>query len=78
VQFPLLGLIHCNGNDEGVETHPLFQYLTEALPNGPKGKNIEWNFAKFLVNDKGVPVKRFGYKQSLDKVEEEIAAMLAS
>lgn len=77
VRFPLLGLIHCNGEQDHVETHPLFNYLTSTLPDGPKGAAIEWNFAKFLVNEEGIPVKRFGYKEKLDHVEEAINEMLS-
>jgi len=76
IRFPLLGLIHCNGEKDNVETHPLFNYLTEMLPDGPKGQGVEWNFAKFLVDAEGTPVKRFGYKENLEHVEIAIKEAL--
>ena len=76
IGFPLLGLIDCNGERDDIETHPLFRYLTSQLPNGPKGSNVEWNFAKFLIDDKGIPIARFANKESLDVVENAIIGML--
>jgi len=77
IKYPLFGIMNCNGERDGNEnTHPLFQYLTNSLPDGPKGKNIEWNFAKFLINDKGIPIKRFGSKEKLDIVENAIREII--
>jgi len=58
VTFDLYAKIKVNGDD----ADPLFQYLQEKIA-GEGGKSpIEWNFAKFLVNRNGVPVKRYGPK----------------
>jgi len=52
--FHLFSKIRVNGPKD----HPLYQYLKEALPGG----NIGWNFAKFLCDRDGVPIKRYAPK----------------
>jgi glutathione peroxidase len=37
----------------------LYQYLKASLPNGILGGGLKWNFAKFLCDKDGVPVKRY-------------------
>jgi glutathione peroxidase len=54
VSFPMFGKIDVNGKD----THPVFEYLKDELP-GTLGKNIKWNFTKFLIGKDGQPIKRF-------------------
>ena len=54
VSFPLFDKIDVNGP----AAHPIFQYLTKALP-GAIGKRVKWNFTKFLIGPDGTPVKRF-------------------
>ncbi|MCX7553605.1 glutathione peroxidase [Marinicella sp. S1101] len=54
VEFPMFGKIDVNGKD----THPVFEYLKDELP-GTLGKNIKWNFTKFLIGKDGQPIKRF-------------------
>ena len=54
VTFPLFRKIEVNGS----EAHPLYKYLTSALP-GKLGKRIKWNFTKFLIGPDGKPVQRF-------------------
>lgn len=76
IPFPLFGLIDCNGERDSVKTHPLYDYLTNVLPDGPKGKGIEWNFAKFLIDNDGIALKRFANKEGLDIVEAAITDLL--
>lgn len=40
----------------GVNTAPLYKFLKEQQGNGDR---IKWNFVKFLVNKKGVPIERY-------------------
>ena len=54
VSFQMFSKIDVNG----VNAHPIYKYLKEELL-GLFGKNIKWNFAKFLIDRKGIPVKRF-------------------
>jgi len=48
VTFPVFSKVEVKGS----EAHPLFQYLTAEKP-GPKGADIQWNFTKFLIDQKG-------------------------
>ena len=54
VSFPMFAKVDVNG----ASAHPLFQWLTAALP-GWLGKSIKWNFTKFLIDRDGKPIKRF-------------------
>lgn len=54
VSFPMFAKVDVNGSN----AHPLFQWLTNALP-GWLGKSIKWNFTKFLIGRDGTPIKRF-------------------
>jgi glutathione peroxidase len=75
VTFPLFSKIVVKG--EGI--HPLYQFLTsqDTKPVGPG--NIDWNFAKFVVNRKGEVVARFKASVSPDSepVVKAIEAALA-
>jgi glutathione peroxidase len=54
VSFPMFSKVEVNGEN----THPIYKYLKDKL-KGSFGKRIKWNFAKFLIDTNGVPVKRF-------------------
>ncbi len=71
VTFPLFSKVNVNGSD----AHPLFKYLTAALP-GSIGKKVKWNFTKFLIAPDGSPVKRFAPSVSPDKLVPDIEALL--
>lgn len=60
VDFDMFGKISVKGSDQ----HPLYQFLT-TLP-APKGGDIEWNFAKYLVDRKGNVVARFPSQMNPD------------
>ena len=57
VQFPMFGKIDVNGPD----ADPLYKWLKRDTP-GSGDRDVEWNFAKFLVGRDGKPVARFGDK----------------
>ncbi|XP_074602050.1 glutathione peroxidase-like [Brevipalpus obovatus] len=62
-------------NVNGAEAHPLYQYLKSAADD--TNLPIKWNFNKFIVNKKGVPVKRYqSGKNPLDMIPD-IEAELA-
>jgi glutathione peroxidase len=65
VTFPLFSKIVVKG--EGI--HPLYQFLTSESTNPGRGGEIDWNFAKFLVNRKGEVVARFHPKVKPDSPE---------
>lgn len=72
VTFPVFAKIDVNG--EGA--HPLYRYLTEQMP-GSKGKRIDWNFAKFLIDKDGTIVERFDPKAQPEAIAPEIEKLLA-
>jgi glutathione peroxidase len=57
VTFPLFKKIDVNGE----AADPLYKWLKRDTP-GSANRDIEWNFAKFLIGRDGQPVKRFGDK----------------
>ncbi|KAF7265885.1 hypothetical protein GWI33_020632 [Rhynchophorus ferrugineus] len=54
VKFDMFEKIEVNGKN----ANPLWKYL-KANKQGPKGENIDWNFTKFLIDQKGQVVERF-------------------
>jgi len=60
----------------GDNTHPIYEYLKNELPGGLLGKNIKWNFAKFLIDRKGKPVKRFAPTIKPEKLVKDIEKLL--
>jgi glutathione peroxidase len=55
VTFPMFSKIDVNGGDR----HPLYAWLTAQVtePDGPG--DIQWNFAKFVIDRQGQVVARF-------------------
>lgn len=49
VTFPMMAKISVKGND----MHPLYQFLTQQSKNGVQNSEVEWNFQKYLINEKG-------------------------
>jgi len=56
LEFDLFEKIDVKGKD----AHPLFTFITtHKNTRGYFSNDIKWNFAKFLVNKKGIPIRRF-------------------
>ena len=69
VTFPMFAKIDVNGPS----AHPLYEYLTKQKGGGVLGRNIKWNFTKFLVDRDGKVVGRFpptAKPEALDAVIE--------
>jgi glutathione peroxidase len=49
VSFPMMGKISVKGNDMA----SIYQFLTQKSKNGLQDSNVEWNFQKYLINEKG-------------------------
>lgn len=49
VTFPMMEKISVKGDD----MHPLYHFLTEKAKNGLEDSHVEWNFQKYLINEKG-------------------------
>lgn len=71
VTFPMMAKIDVNGENQA----PLFAYLKEKQ-GGLFKSDIKWNFTKFLINQQGEVVGRFGSTTTPAKLEKEIAALL--
>ncbi|MCM3078402.1 MULTISPECIES: glutathione peroxidase [Brevibacillus] len=71
VTFPLFAKIDVNGAD----THPLYQHLKAHAPNG-ESQDIEWNFAKFLIDPDGSVVKRIGARVQPEELTSDIENLL--
>jgi glutathione peroxidase len=71
VQFPLFGKIDVNGPN----ADPLYRWLKRETP-GSNDRDVEWNFAKFLVGRDGKPVKRFGDKFMPADIAPDIEKLL--
>ncbi|MCK5758518.1 MAG: glutathione peroxidase [Clostridiales bacterium] len=54
VSFRMFEKIDVNG----AKRHPLYQHLIDNTPN-LSGKDVKWNFEKFLINKDGEIIKRF-------------------
>ncbi|MGF1687071.1 glutathione peroxidase [Photobacterium japonica] len=71
VSFPMFEKVDVNGDN----SHPVFQYLTQALP-GLVGKKIKWNFTKFLMGRDGQPIKRYAPTTTPEALEKDIIRAL--
>lgn len=71
IAFDQFEKIDVNGKNE----HPLYRYLKDNCEVS-KGKNIKWNFTKFLVNREGKIVNRFGPSVKPESFEDDIKALL--
>ena len=49
VTFPMMSKISVKGSD----MNDVYQFLTKKAKNGLKDSNVEWNFQKYLLNEKG-------------------------
>lgn len=72
VTFPMFAKIEVNGPG----AHPLYQWLTAEQP-GEDGPDIEWNFAKFLIDREGRLVSRFAPGVTPEDLEPDVAKALA-
>lgn len=70
--FPRFAKIEVNG----ANTSPLFAHLKKQK-SGLFGKNIKWNFTKFLVDQSGKVVKRFAPTFTPSQIEAHIIALLS-
>lgn len=75
VTFPMFAKIEVNGPNR----HPLYAFLTEqsTQPDGPG--DIQWNFAKFLIDRTGKVIARFAppTKPVSDEIVSAIEQTLA-
>ncbi len=73
VTFPMFAKVEVNGD----ATHPLYQFLKTEKPGVFGTPGIKWNFTKFLVDQQGTVVARYGSNTAPAAIESDIAALLA-
>lgn len=57
---------------KGKDADPLYKFLVENTD----GKNVKWNFEKFLIDDEGHIYKRYLSKVAPLDIEEDIKKLL--
>lgn len=72
VTFPIMAKIDVNGKN----AEPLFQFLKQETKS-LLGKELKWNFTKFLVDRQGKVIKRYAPTVSPLKIEQDIKRLLA-
>lgn len=72
VTFPMMSKISVKGKG----MHPLYQFLTQKAQNGLQDSDVEWNFQKYLLNEKGELEKVISPRTS--PKDKEIVDWLAS
>ncbi|GGJ03995.1 glutathione peroxidase [Paenibacillus hunanensis] len=73
VSFPLFAKVDVKGED----AHPLYRYLVDEAPEPSRTGDIEWNFAKFLVDRDGHVVKQYPSRLDPAEIEQDIQKLLA-
>jgi len=53
VSFPMMDKVSVKGADMS----PVYKFLTEKSKNGLEDSEVQWNFQKYLINEKGELVK---------------------
>jgi glutathione peroxidase len=74
VTFPMFAKVDVNGP----QAHPLFTWLKASQPGVLGTEAIKWNFTKFLVNQAGDVVKRYGSSTAPDEIDADVAAAVAA
>ena len=59
VSFPMMSKISVKGKDIA----PLYKWLTEKAENGKFDAEVQWNFQKFMIDEKGNLVDFIGPRQ---------------
>lgn len=71
VTFPMFAKIDVNGK----HAHPLFSFLKQQK-KGVINNAIKWNFTKFLIDRKGIPVERFAPITTPEQIRSAIEELL--
>lgn len=71
VTFTMFEKIEVNGKN----AHPLYKFLKENA-NGVLGKEIKWNFTKFLIDRQGSVVSRYAPITKPEKLKKDIESLL--
>lgn len=72
VSFPMMSKISVKGKDIA----PLYEWLTQKSQNGVKDSEVQWNFQKYLIDEKGNLVDVIPPKEKPDS--EKVTSWIAS
>lgn len=70
VTFPMMSKISVKGD----EMAPIYEFLTKESLNGFADSQVEWNFQKYLINDKGQLEKVVGPR--ISPTDQEIVSWI--
>jgi len=73
VTFPMFGKVDVNGD----KADPLFKFLKKEAPGMLGSERIKWNFTKFLIDNEGNVLKRYGSKDTPKSIEKDIKKLLS-
>ncbi len=72
VSFDMFSKIEVNGKNE----IPLYNYLKKEVSGLLGTKSIKWNFTKFLIDENGKVIERYGSMTKPREIEPEIKRLL--
>ncbi|CAG2178012.1 unnamed protein product, partial [Oppiella nova] len=72
VKFDMMAKIKVNGDD----AHPLYKWLKDKQGGYLGFDGIKWNFTKFLVDQNGVPIKRYAPTVAPKDIESDVKSLL--
>lgn len=75
VNFGVTFLLGEKADVNGPNTHPIFAYL-KSHSKSALGKDIKWNFTKFLVSSDGKTIYRFAPTTRPEKLRPKILTLL--
>lgn len=72
VTFPMFAKIDV----KGPQAHPIYDHLTRAKGGGLLGRDIKWNFTKFLIDRSGRIFSRYAPTTRPEAIRGEIEELL--
>ena len=61
----------------GANSLPLYGWMTRTLPNPWGVQRLVFNYEKFLLDERGVPVRRYPRKYPAERMDADVRAVLA-
>ncbi|QHT61601.1 glutathione peroxidase [Paenibacillus lycopersici] len=72
VTFPMFAKIDVKGE----HAHPLYKHLVDAVPAPYHTGDIDWNFAKFLVDKQGNVLKQYPAPTDPAAIEADVRSLI--
>ena len=74
ITFPMFAKVDANG----LNGHPFYGYLKSNCDGVLGGRDVEWNFAKFLVGRDGRVLSRYTPNRTPSSIEDDILKALGA